>query len=865
MGFDGFLVPDWAKPYVGYAVGMDWPEGDEDGCFRLADACAHTAQTIMAEQFMAPYVQPGDDWDGEALKAFRERVDYVLDPALRDLLQELFSAAFQYNDLGVQVQYTKRMIEVSVWFLIFQLAWLLAAANGPWGALSLSIANTRIQLTRLAIAQLGRRLLINIGLFGGLMAGMDLAVQASQSRRDHLDWEQILASGGTGALLGTFLTGFTGLLPARSMWGLMARSAGASAATDLTTQLASGRPLDWDRLFKSLTSGALGGADAHWASWNPLAHGRSGAGPSADHTPPAGPVNDVTLAPYPKDGHSFTSSKLPPSWTQQPAPATPHPTTAHPSASSAAATPTGHFVQNTASHPFAQAAADSTTFAGAPAKQDISFKSNLGVDALINGSHTADPPAPVHSGDSTVPASAKPPGFDVPPPLHQQSSPGPFRILENPGKSGDGYLPGGQWGKYGAAGVLIRAFDEQGQARYLLMQQSEYVSNAGKWQLPGGALDSLEKPINGAARELSEELGVGQDYLNTLQLKGEHAVHVGDDGWTYTNLAAEGPMFEPSKLDSFETSDARWFTLKELNSLANNNRLHPALAKALPDILALYHQDAAPPAQAHYTPQATTHAIKPPVDFGARTAPGDPFAHPSGGKPAAYSGLVADGPHPSTGQVIHRSGSLYFTGPAPHVPVDSPFGSRLVGPTFGDAVWADVYRDLTLPEQEASRFYAGHGYIEMNGFLRKGDSAITGPTNEFATRKAYIQEQIELLNGIMHRQPVPATIDVFRSVDLTADLFTVPVHELPGTVQHDPGFFSTNLGDSPVFHGNVNLHLRVPPGTPAFYLQLVSRLGEQELLLGTGVSWLAEDVQRRDGVWHVYGWVLPPGASGAGR
>lgn len=29
MSFDGILVPDWAKPYVGWVVGMDWPEGDE--------------------------------------------------------------------------------------------------------------------------------------------------------------------------------------------------------------------------------------------------------------------------------------------------------------------------------------------------------------------------------------------------------------------------------------------------------------------------------------------------------------------------------------------------------------------------------------------------------------------------------------------------------------------------------------------------------------------------------------------------------------------------------------------------------------------------------------------------------------------
>ncbi|MER5426615.1 hypothetical protein, partial [Streptosporangium roseum] len=262
MGFDGFLVPDWAKPIVGYAVGMDWPEGDEDGCFRLADACVATAQELLYEQGMAVFTRQGDDWDGDAMKEFVKRAQNESDPALAELIEQLVSAALHYNDLGVQVQYTKRMIEVSVWFLIFQIIWLLAATAGPMGPAAAAAIGARVQLTRLAIAQLGKRLLINIGLFGGLMGAMDLAVQASQSRRDHLDWEQIMMSAGTGAVLGGFLTAFTGIVPARSIFGLMARSGAASGATDLTMQLSSGQPLDLDRLVKSLTSGALGGADA---------------------------------------------------------------------------------------------------------------------------------------------------------------------------------------------------------------------------------------------------------------------------------------------------------------------------------------------------------------------------------------------------------------------------------------------------------------------------------------------------------------------------------------------------------------------------------------------------------------------------
>ncbi|MGI5490326.1 ADP-ribosyltransferase [Microtetraspora malaysiensis] len=877
MGFDGFLVPDWAKPFVGYAVGMDWPEGDEDGCFRLADACATTAQEILDDGGIAVFTRLGDDWDGDALKEFVKRVQSEADPALAKLIEQLVSAALHYNDLGVQVQYTRRMIEVSVWFLIFQIMWLLAATAGPWGPAAAAMVGARVQLTRLAIAQLGKRLLINIGLFGGLMGGMDLAVQASQSRRDHLDWEQIMTSAGTGALLGTFLTGFTGIVPARSIWGLMGRSGLASGAADLTTQLSSGQPLDLDRLLKSFTSGVLGGADAHWASWSPFAQGKSSAGPAGEH--------GSFLASLDLDPN--TSSLSSPSSSSHYSSSSQH----SQAADGSGALPSGHFPENSASQFLGKAGGDGTTLAGAAAKQDVSFKSGLGIDALINGSRTADLPGSSHAGDGAlagpahagdgampgssrvgdgpVPASAKPAGLG-PASLAGQRN-GPFRMLEYPGKSGDGYVNGGLWGKYGAAGVLIRGIDEQGQPRYLLMQQSQYVSNAGKWQLPGGALDSLESPVHGAARELSEELGVNQNYLNRLKLRGEHAVEVGDSGWRYTNLAAEGPMFSP-KLDTFETSDAKWFTLKELSVMANNGELHPALAKALPDLLSHYHKDAgANPVtpRDHYTGSGATRRFKPPVDFGARTVPGD-LPNPGqtshgkpGTSPPAYSGLTPDGRSPALEQTIRRTESgLYYTAAAPHVPLDAPFGTRVVGPTFGNAVWTGVFNEMSPAERAAAERYASSGYKLMNGYLREGDAAFRDySAYEITESRQRVIGQINALNAVLHRQPVPETIDVFRAVRLTPKLFSVPIEELPGTVQRDPGFFSTNLGDMTVMSRNVHLHLRVPEGTPAFFLKLISRYKrEEELLLGTGVSWFAEDVRRQDGKWHVYGWVLPEGS-----
>lgn len=164
----------------------------------------------------------------------------------------------------------------------------------------------------------------------------------------------------------------------------------------------------------------------------------------------------------------------------------------------------------------------------------------------------------------------------------------PFRILDEAGLSGDGYATAGHWGKYGAAGGLIRHTDAVGIRRYLLVQAGPVVSyNVGKWQLPGGALNSRESPANGFAREANEEVGAQQEYLDTLSLQGSHRME-GPDGWTYTSMAIDSPtMFEP-RVDGSETSAAEWFTESTLVAMARNGELHPALTQSLPDVLALF-------------------------------------------------------------------------------------------------------------------------------------------------------------------------------------------------------------------------------------------------------------------------------------
>jgi hypothetical protein len=86
--------------------------------------------------------------------------------------------------------------------------------------------------------------------------------------------------------------------------------------------------------------------------------------------------------------------------------------------------------------------------------------------------------------------------------------------------------------------------------------------------------------------------------------------------------------------------------------------------------------------------------------------------------------------------------------------------------------------------------------------------------------------------------------------------------QMEGGVFDDPAFTSTALGKTPPppFDGKpVWMHLRVPKGTPALWLEPITQVkGERELLLAKGSEYKVTRVfADESGKWHVYGEVLP--------
>lgn len=164
---------------------------------------------------------------------------------------------------------------------------------------------------------------------------------------------------------------------------------------------------------------------------------------------------------------------------------------------------------------------------------------------------------------------------------------GQFRILADPGERGDYHPVPGVFGAFGAAGVVIRAPGRDGQPRYLLVQRGHNYSNPGKWQLPGGALQSKEDAYQGAARELVEETGASPRYAESMTPLGE-TVFTHSSGWQYTTIAAVARKPFAPEVDGGETADAQWFTDAEIRLMAADGKLHPQLAPTIGPILDSY-------------------------------------------------------------------------------------------------------------------------------------------------------------------------------------------------------------------------------------------------------------------------------------
>jgi len=134
------------------------------------------------------------------------------------------------------------------------------------------------------------------------------------------------------------------------------------------------------------------------------------------------------------------------------------------------------------------------------------------------------------------------------------------------GISGDGFvtLTDGtrRWGRFGAAGVLVRCPSADGGFDYFLARRSEWCHQGGTWAIPGGALNHGEAPLVGALREFAEEVGVElTEYAVVTTHEDDHG------GWSYWTVVVDVPARFTATVHNWETAETGWVAEHDLARL----------------------------------------------------------------------------------------------------------------------------------------------------------------------------------------------------------------------------------------------------------------------------------------------------------
>ncbi|MDQ3885712.1 MAG: NUDIX domain-containing protein [Actinomycetota bacterium] len=143
---------------------------------------------------------------------------------------------------------------------------------------------------------------------------------------------------------------------------------------------------------------------------------------------------------------------------------------------------------------------------------------------------------------------------------------------------GDGWVhcADGQrrWGRFGAAGLLLRAPGPSDEPVLLLQHRAAWTHQGDCWGLPGGARDSGESAADTAVREAGEEAGIDPVRIRVI---GQHAAYPASDTWSFTTVVADAAEPLPVTANQ-ESAELRWVGESEIAGL----NLHPELAASWP-------------------------------------------------------------------------------------------------------------------------------------------------------------------------------------------------------------------------------------------------------------------------------------------
>jgi 8-oxo-dGTP pyrophosphatase MutT (NUDIX family) len=148
--------------------------------------------------------------------------------------------------------------------------------------------------------------------------------------------------------------------------------------------------------------------------------------------------------------------------------------------------------------------------------------------------------------------------------------------------SGDGWTRCARghrhWGRYGAAGLLLRHRASDGETSVLLQHRAAWSHHGDTWGLLGGARGLGETAEQAATREAWEEAGVAP---STYTVTGSYLDDHG--GWSYITVIAIASALLPITQLNAESTQVAWVPLGDVARLP----LHPGFAVTWPTVRAL--------------------------------------------------------------------------------------------------------------------------------------------------------------------------------------------------------------------------------------------------------------------------------------
>jgi 8-oxo-dGTP diphosphatase len=134
------------------------------------------------------------------------------------------------------------------------------------------------------------------------------------------------------------------------------------------------------------------------------------------------------------------------------------------------------------------------------------------------------------------------------------------------------------WGRYGAAGLLLRHTHPDGTVFVLLQHRAVWSHHGDTWGLPGGARDSHESAEDAALREAYEESGLDK---SLVEITGAWVDDHG--GWSYTTVLAAAQTALEVRPVTHESIALQWVPEHDVVALP----LHPGFAASWPELIDL--------------------------------------------------------------------------------------------------------------------------------------------------------------------------------------------------------------------------------------------------------------------------------------